>query len=263
MTKVTKNKVKFMMDTNWMFQGAIDSEEKEYRLLSYFQKLNKYLEDMKIYPMFTELTLHLGNIQTIAKDGKLIYTDKKLSSFDDEFLISDLKYKNLPNMSEKEIFELQKILNYSYPKFLEYFGITKSFWGVVYNSIQINVKKNKSNMGSKVGYFYYRTKEKLYVWKYSIRRVNKTLNQIRTNISLVFESDMVDLTNTEIISNIKEKKEIREKKLPIFEIVCNEIFPIEETLIPIFKRKIMALINQSVKKELLLTPKKTIDIGIS
>lgn len=251
------------MDTNWMFQGTIDSEEKEYRLLSYFQKLNKDLEEMKIYPMFTELTLHLGNIQTIAKDGRLIYTDKKLSSFDDEFLISDLKYKNVPTMSEKEIFELQKILNYSYPRFLEYFGIAKSFWGIVYNSIEINIKKNKSNIGSKTGFFYYKNKEKLYVWKYTIRKVNKTLNQTKTNITLVLESDRTNLTITEIISNLSEKKEIREKKLPVFEVVCNEIFPLEETLIPIFKRKIMTLINQSVKKELLLNPKKTTDIGIS
>ena len=89
------------MDTDWMFDGIVDSEEKEYRLLSYFQKLNTNLDEMKVYPLFTEISLHLGNIQTLINQDKILYTDRELSSFDDELVFSDLKLKDIPVLDEE------------------------------------------------------------------------------------------------------------------------------------------------------------------
>ena len=45
----------FIMDTDWLFQGIIDAEQKQYILLDYFQKLNKDFDEMKIYPIITSL----------------------------------------------------------------------------------------------------------------------------------------------------------------------------------------------------------------
>ena len=42
------------MDTDWLFQGIIDAEQKEYVLLNYFLKLNQNLEEILMYPMFIE-----------------------------------------------------------------------------------------------------------------------------------------------------------------------------------------------------------------
>jgi len=75
-----KNSNNFVMDTDWIFQGEIDSEQKNYVLLSYFQKLNKDLEQIKMYPMFTELSLHLGNLQTLLNRNQILYIDKKLKT---------------------------------------------------------------------------------------------------------------------------------------------------------------------------------------
>ena len=72
MDKLRNKKVSFIMNTDWIFDGVLDSEQKQYVLLDYFQKMNKYLEDMKIYPMFIELSLHLGNIQTLLTQNKTI-----------------------------------------------------------------------------------------------------------------------------------------------------------------------------------------------
>ena len=107
-----KNKIKFLMNTDWLFEGIVDAEEKEYRLLSYFQKLNKNLDEMKVYPMFTEISLHLGNIQTLINQNKILYSERNLSSFDDELLLSDLKLKDIPVLAEDEYEEYQKILNF-------------------------------------------------------------------------------------------------------------------------------------------------------
>lgn len=238
------------MNTDWLFDGIIDAEQKQYVLLSYFQKLNKKLEEMKVYPMFTEISLHLGNIQTLMNQNKILYSERKLKSYDDELLLTDLKLKDIPVLAEDEFEEYQKILKNSFPQIQDYFGIAKSFWSIVYDSIQINVKKNKSNINSSVGFFYYVTKDFRYVWKYTKRKVKGSKVLSKTSIKLIHKESPSDLTIQEIISNfLITQNKPKNHKLPIFEIICNEMFPLEETLIPIFKRKIMAYIVQSLRNE--------------
>jgi len=107
------NKIKFVMNTDWLLEEPIDSEHKEYKLLSYFQKLNEKLDKMELYPTFIELSLHLANIKTIISDKKIIYTDKEFKTIDDELLINDLKIKELPKLNSIELQELSKILSNS------------------------------------------------------------------------------------------------------------------------------------------------------
>lgn len=250
MKKRTKNKVKFVMDTDWIFDGVIDSEQKQYVLLSYFQKLNKNLEDIKIYPMFTEISLHLANIQTLINQDKIIYSDKKLTSFDDEFLLSDLKAKDIPVLADDEVVEYRKVLQYSLPKFQEYFQIVKSIWVVVFEATQVAVKKNKNYLNSNTGFFYFCDGTNNFVWKYTTRKVRGFENTTKTNIKLIYNEPISDLTIIEIISNfVTSETKSKGKKFPILEVSCDNIFPFEETMIPIFKRKVMSYISQSVKNE--------------
>lgn len=234
------------MDTDWLFTGVLDAEQKEYVLLNYFQKLNKYFEEMKIYPMFIELSLHLGNIQTLMNQNKILYTEKKFTSSDDELLMSDLKLKDIPILANEEIGEYQKILKTSFTQLFDYFNFAKSLWSLVYDSIELKVKKNKNNINSKSGFFYYNSKDKLYIWQYTTRRVYKTENQYRTHTKLIYEGNQDDLTIEKIISKFsKTYVKNNESKNPIFEVLCNDIFPLKETLLPIFKRKILAYISQN------------------
>jgi len=236
------------MDTDWIFQGILDSEQKEYVLLNYFQKLNEHLEAMKVYPMFIELSLHLGNIQTLLTRNQMLYTDKKFTSTDDEIVISDLKVKDIPQMNDEEFDEYRKILKYSQPKLFDYFNIAKSIWSIVYDSITTTIKKNKKNIGSKSGFFYYKTGENILLLKYTTRRVKNTKNQTRTSLKEIYNGPQNNLTIQEIISKFSLTYEKgKENEFPIIEVNCSQIFPLQETLIPIFKRKVLALIAQSKK----------------
>ena len=131
------------MDTDWMFEKPIDREHKEYKLLSYFQKMGEKLDNLELYPGFIELSLHLMNLQTLMKERKIIYTDKKLDSIDDELLVKDLKVKDIPQMSDEEYSEFVQILSYSAPRIMEYFNVAKSVWTLVFDSLEMKVKKNK------------------------------------------------------------------------------------------------------------------------
>ena len=250
------------MNTDWIFNGTIDAEQKEYVLLGYFQKMNKNLEEMKIYPMFTELSIHLGNIQTLLSQNRILYTDKKLTSDNDEIFIKDLKVKDIPDLTDEEFAEYQKIIRVSQPMLYDYFNIAKSIWSLAYDSITVNIKRNKKNISNKSGFYYTEYKDNLYVWSYSMKNMRGLKNQTKTDAKLIF-SGQSDLTVINIISqNSKTYRKNGESKFPVFEVKCHEMFPMNETLIPMMKRKVVSLIYQSIKVEKLLEENKILDNGV-
>jgi hypothetical protein len=138
-----RKKIQFLMNTDWMFERPIDREHKEYRLLSFFQKMGEKLDNLELYPGFIELSLHLMNVQSLIKDKNIVYTDKKFAGIDDELLVKDLKLKQLPDMTEGETKEFIEILNFSAPRIIEYFNIAKSVWTIVFDSIGMKIKKKQ------------------------------------------------------------------------------------------------------------------------
>ena len=124
----------------------------------------------------------------------------------------------------------------------------------MYDSIDVIIKKNKTNLDSKSGFFYYKTETYLYIWKYTIKKIYKSNNQTKTTLDVIYYGEKLDLTMPEILSKFsKTYEKNKESNYPIFEVLCHDIFPLEETLVPIFKRKILSYINQQDKVKKLLS----------
>lgn len=250
-----KKKYDFVLDTDWLFNGLLDAEQKQYVLLDFFQKLNKHFEELKVYPMFIELSLHLGNIKSLITKNKILYTDKRFKSPDDELLLVDLKMKDLPVLTDEEVNEYKIIIKYYEHQVQEYFDYAKSLWSIAYESIDIKVMNRESNINSKFGFIYYYDGDIVNIWRYDRRKVYKVKDQERTQITKVYVGLHNDLTIQELISKFsKTYYSKKESEGPIFEIKCETKFPINETLLPITKRKVLAFIgNKDIvekKKEL-------------
>lgn len=238
------------MNTDWMFEKPIDREYKEYKLLSYFQKMGDKLDKLELYPGFIELSLHLMNVQALIRDHKIVYTDKKLNSIDDEIMVKDLKVKELPEMSQEETEEFRKILIFSAPRIMEYFNIAKSVWTIVFDSLDMKIKRNKKNVLHPKGFFYFIDQEKKhYVWEYVIKKETKNNPQQITKIKLIYNDLINDLTLPKIINNFSSFESIDKKISPIFYMTSKGDFPVEETLLPMFKRRIAGHISQTQKFE--------------
>jgi hypothetical protein len=239
-----KKKIEFLMNTDWMFEKPIDREHKEYKLLSYFQKVGEKLDNMELYPGFIELSLHLANVQTLVKDKKLLYTTKKFTTVDDELLVKDLKIKDVPEMSKDEYAEFIKILTYSAPRMFEYFGFAKSVWELVFDSVHLKVKKNSKNILEDKGYFYFNEGEVINVWEYHKKPAAKGSPESKVLVNLIYSDKKNDLTLPKIITNFSQWNVENKNKLPVFEMICRGEFPIQETLLPMFKRKLISYVGQ-------------------
>ena len=241
-----KKKMSFKLNPEWMLKEPLDFEYNKYTLLDYIQKCEKNLDNFEIYPDFVELSLHLANMQSLVKENTLLLTDKKFDSCDDEILLKDLYPKKPREMSKEEEDELQKTLHYSNNKLFDTFNLAKSIWDIVFNSVDISIKKNKGSLISGMGYvFYYRkTENKVYVWEYQIKKRRKNTTN-RTILNKIYENTPEDTTLSSIIeTNSSFNKYDYYKTLPIFEMQCNQDFPMEQTVIPIMKRKITAYVYQ-------------------
>jgi hypothetical protein len=155
-------------------------------------------------------------------------------------------------MSEEDTDEFKNTLKYAAPKMFDYFNIAKSIWQIAYDSVSVSIKKNKSELTTDNGFFYYNDKfnNKFYVWEYKFKKPNKRKTEVKQYINLIYSDVKSDLTITEIIENFSNwNKSENLYKLPIFEVFSSEPYPLEHTLLPIFKRKMLSYISQTISVE--------------
>ena len=141
---------------------------------------------------------------------------------------------NLPKasiiISELKRTELKEILKYSDTKLQDYFNIIKSIWTVVYDSIEVTSILNEDNLTSKKGYCNTKSNNFTKIWEYNIRKYK---NSNKTTFT-----EIVDPNILKIITS-------KENELPVFNIFCGKDAPLEETLFPLIKRKVLSYIFQS------------------
>jgi hypothetical protein len=247
-----KKKISFKLNPEWMLKEPLDFEYNKYTLLGYIQKCEKGFDKLEIYPDFVEISLHLANLQSLIKENTLLLTNKKFESCDDEILVKELTPKKPRELTGEEEVELFKTLKYSNGKLFDTFNVAKSIWNLAYDNIEIFIKKNKKGIvaGNGYVYFYNKSIEKLFVWEYEIKKPRGDKNNHKTYLTLIYEGEFKKFSIPEIIDQNSNWKETDYyKQLPIFEAQSSQNFPMNETLVPIIKRKIMSYIFQIVNTQ--------------
>ena len=70
-----------------------------------------------------------------------------------------------------------------------------------------------------------------------------------TKVKLIYQDQINELTIPKIINTFSTFESIDKKTGPIFLMTSKDIFPINETLLPMFKRRIAGIISQTKKYE--------------
>ena len=174
-------------------------------------------------------------------------TNKKFESCDDEILMKELFPKKPPELSKEEQEEINKTITYSNPRLLDAFNFAKSIWSIAFDNIIVSLKKNKEYLTSGIGLLVYHQKEigNLIIWEYEVRNNKNDFNKI--SLKKIFDEQIDGGTLQSILFQYsKWNTEEDLKKIPIFEVKATQQFPLDETLIPIMKRKLLAYLFQVV-----------------
>jgi hypothetical protein len=244
-----KKKMAFKLNPEWMFKEPIDFEYNKYTLLDYLQKCEQSFDKLKVYPDFVELSLHIANLQSLLKENTLLLTDKKFESCDDEILVKELYPKKPREITKEEEFELEKTLKFSNLKLYDAFNIAKSVWSIAYENVNVSLKKNKTGtvVGAGFTVFYDNKENKIFVWEYQIKKPKGEYSNYKIYLNKIHEDSHDKETLNDVIETKSKWKEIDfVKKLPVFEVKCEQQLPLEETIVPLMKRKILSIIYQSI-----------------
>jgi len=247
-----QKKQSFKLDPEWMLKKPVDFEFNKYTLLDYLQKCERRFNKLEIYPDFVELSLHLANIQSLVKENKLLLTNKVFESCDDEILLKELVPKKPRQLSDDESDELDKTIKYSGNKLFDAFNVAKSIWNLAYDNIEVSLKKNKHRLSERKGFAYHYRKvdNVITIWEFEIKAPDDEPMNHKIYIRRLYESEPNETTLVSIIENFSSWNEDDNcKEFPIFEVRATQDFPMEQTFIPIMKRKIMAYIFQIVNLE--------------
>jgi len=247
-----QKKQPFRLKPDWMLKKPVDFEYNKYTLLDYLQKCENNFNNLQIYPDFVELSLHLANIQSLVKENRLLLTNKTFESCDDEILLKELVPKKPRQLSDSESNELDKTIKYSGNKLFDAFNMAKSIWNMAYDHMDLSLKRNKNNLAAGKGYVYYFKKSlnEIFIWEYEIKKPENENFNSKIYLNLIYNTLPSDVTLNSIIETFSTwNEEEHFKDLPIFELKSTNDFPMEETFLPIMKRKIMAYVFQIVNLE--------------
>ena len=237
------------MNTDWVFQEPIDFEHKQYVLLDFLQKMDKQLQNLKLYPNFQQISLHLASVNLITEKGQYLTLTRILKDPDDEILISDLFANSLPLFTKEEILEIYKVCLYSNDRIKDFFNQAKALWDVANDSISIEPIQNPKNIEPKEGLFFIKDNGLTYLYEFTIKLIKKGAVDTKCVIKKVciceedsFEEKLSEVKKS-LIKNINDPKIY--KNLIVFKVHHTEQFPFKETLLPISKRKVMNYMIQS------------------
>ena len=237
------------MNTDWVFQEPIDFEHKQYVLLDFLQKMDKQLQNLKLYPNFQQISLHLASINLITEKGQYLTLTRLLKDPDDEILISDLLANSLPLFTKEEILEIYKVCLYSNDRIKDFFNQAKALWDVANDSISIEPIQNSKNIEPKEGLFFIKDNGLTHLYEFTVKPIKKGVVDTKCVIKKVctceedsFEEKLSEVKKS-LIKNINDPKIY--KNLIVFKVHHTEQFPFKETLLPISKRKVMNYMIQS------------------
>lgn len=236
--------INFILPSDWFLQRPIDFEHKQYVLSSLLVKVEEALSRGELYPYFTELSLHMASIGSFLKNESYYIIDKEFASVDDEVMLYELKpRKTRKKYSKEEYAELVQIMAYAHEKLLQYFSICKGVWDMSYDATSIKLRKNKKQLDKKVSYVVYQDtfNESTIVWESQFIINSEKRGDTTIKFDKIYEGK--DKTFKEVV---KENSTTKNLDIPIFEVFSSQNFPLENTLVPLFKRKIHTFFTQSL-----------------
>ncbi|HIF14734.1 MAG TPA: hypothetical protein EYQ86_05200 [Bacteroidetes bacterium] len=234
------------LNKDWLTEGHIDLEYKQYVLLAYFKEVNKAFSDIKLYPFLADIIEHYKHLISF-QDGKKELNDgmpKRLKKIDWESFM--IEYEKM--IEDKDyIKEIESIIEFALPKFEGHMNNGREIYDEIEDGIEI-YPVGLVSLNNEEGFFMLRSgMQDTLVYEYKLSLFEgaqdkyrglktKLINTYRSTITRTYEQIRKDLLY-----------QFKEYVNPAtFAIETSSDYPLEETMIPIAKR---SFIRYLVKNE--------------
>jgi hypothetical protein len=232
------------LSETWFVEGYIDFELKKYTLLAYLQQINKYFNENKLYPQLADLIFHYNNLVAFRENKKYLqeHFPKKLTGVQIEKL--QTLYEQM--IEDDELMqELEEIINFS----ADEMKTTISSGAEIYEFVEDNMSISPIGLiplDVQEGYFFLsagNTKDtRVYQYRLSIfEKHDEKYRTMKTSYIDVWQRSMVYTYESIKYDLIKTHNTLGNPA--VYSIETELSFPIEETLLPIAKRRLVKYIS--------------------
>jgi hypothetical protein len=232
------------LSETWFAEGYIDFELKKYVLLAYLQEINKYFYENKLYPQLADLIFHYNNIVAFRENKRFLQEQfpKKLTGVQMEKL--QMLYEQM--IADDELMqELEDIINYSEGKMKTTIGSGTEIYEFVEGKMTIS-PVGLIPLDVQEGYFFLSVGKtrNTRVYQYRLSFFEKYEEKYRSIKTVYLQMQQRSMIYT--YENIKRELIKTRTELPNPAVYCIETelsFPVEETLLPIAKRRLVKYIS--------------------
>lgn len=233
------------LSETWFAEGRIDFELKKYTLLAYLQEVNKYFDENKLYPQLADIIFHYNNILAFRENKKYLqeHFPKKLTGMQMEKL--QLIYEQM--LGDDELMqELENIIHYSASRIKKTISNGTEIYEFVEDKISI-CPIGLIPLDTKEGYFFLSAGnvKSTRVYHYRLSIFEKHDERYRSIKTRFIDNWVRSFSNT--YEHIKSEliRNLRDLPNPaVYSIETDLNFPVEETLLPVAKRRLARYISE-------------------
>jgi hypothetical protein len=233
------------LNKNWITEGLIDLEYKQYILSAYLKTVKENFNELKLYPFLSDLLFHYQNLLSLKENKQLIHENfpKQISRADFEKL--QIVYKQMVD-DDKIMAEVEDILSFSIPKLKEHLLEGRDIYEEIEDKMSIT-PVGISPLYPDEGYlFFYMDQRETRVFEYQVTIFENAEEKFRGVHTNFIESFTKGLGIT--FESIKMELVRKYKKLPnpaTFLINSKISAPFHESLLPIAKRLLVKHIHST------------------
>ncbi len=232
------------LSETWFTEGYIDFELKKYTLLAYLTEVNKYFNENKLYPQLADVVFHYNNIVSFRENKKFLqeHFPKQLTDIN----IQKLQFAYERMIEDDELMkELEDIIQYSANKIKSTIKTGAEIYEFVEAKIIIEpvglvpLDVNEGYLFLKDGNY-----NATVVYQYRLtffEKHDEKYRTMKTSYIDVWQRSMVHTYENIKYDLIKSNNNITNPA--VYSIETELTFPIEETLLPIAKRRLVKYIS--------------------
>ncbi|MSQ79319.1 MAG: hypothetical protein EXR21_06550 [Flavobacteriaceae bacterium] len=237
------------LSPNWFIDAPLDAEHKQYMLLGYLQSIQQHFDAKQLYPQLGDLLTHYLNIVQFrdSKAALQMAFPKRLTAID----LHNFRLAFDKAVADDSLMQsLNDIVNFSIPKMKDYLEQGRS----IFDGFESHITMKPIGLVPlylEEGYLLLRLlpipKSDINVYRYQItlfENENNRYRGIHTQYLCTYE---YSLSNQ--YEHIKKDLVSKRADLPnpvAFAFEATTELPLEETLLPIARRKLITTINNSI-----------------
>jgi hypothetical protein len=235
------------LSKTWFADGYIDFELKKYTLLAYLQEINGYFNQSRLYPQLSDVIFHFNNLIAFRNNKKHLQEQfpKKFTGVDIKKL--ELLFENI--LEDNDLMkELEEIIEFSTEQLKKTIEDGTQIYEFVNENIRIE-PVGLTPLDLNEGYFFLskikNTETEIYY--YRIKLFEKHDEKYRSIMTDHIDTYYRGFSTT--YQSIKSQLIKKRKEMPnpaVYSIETEMSFPLDETLLPIAKRRLVKYIVDNV-----------------